>query len=479
MPDSWRIKRYYNPRVLIGVSDTLESPYDDIMVCLTAGEANILRNLLQYASRRATWVSEYAEQYYLAPTTEEWDAIEAVVATLGEKLMTGCDDLLGKLDEILTAVACICPNLLALRTEGTLSPDSLDSEEVQDVFEWSDSIPNPSVPSEEEEAACAISQLWYQAGFEIITEGVIPASKVTFDVLLSVVAALIATMTEGVTLPALLGALSVADLVKELIEGAWDSAESNLYNFMVSAKQDIVCELYQAVQDGGTASGCWSAAYNEVISPSEDISALDKAILWLFMGNLGYVIAYLAYNADTAWAQGNVSSGYCESCPEEPVIGTDWCAVPVPAEYRHYEYYRPDGTSQLNTCLTWQPTPGYVCCGVVFEVTVHTGSGGDIKRMGPQGTCSWGRSLWDNQSEDLPVHLYDSINGGYIDEAEARAALAPGATHCTGTTRITSYDANGKANIQIGGYPAGLLNGEVEYYWLVFEGTTPPTVVFV
>jgi hypothetical protein len=237
-----------------------------------------------------------------------------MVADLEDQAMGDCTELMTKLDAILAAVSCICPNLLEMRAGTTLQPDSLNTDEITDVFEWSDDVPNPTIPSETETAACAISQLWYQAGFEVITEAVLPASRAAFDVLLALVAAKVAVMTGGLTLPQALGAVTVADLVKELIEGGFDASESNIYNWMVTNKEDIVCALYEQVLAGGTATSCWTACYDAVIASSAEISALDKAMLWLFMGHVAYVIAYLAYTESTDWATSVVVPGYCSVC---------------------------------------------------------------------------------------------------------------------------------------------------------------------
>lgn len=249
--------------------------------------------------------------------------------------MGDCTELMDKLDAILAAVACICPNLIELRAGSTLQPDSLNTDEITDVFEWSDSVPNPDVPSQEQAAACAISQLWYQAGFEIITEAVLPASRAAFDVLLALVAAKVAVMTGGLTLPQALGAVTVADLVKELIEGGFDASESNIYNWMVTNKEDIVCALYEQVIAGGTATSCWAACYDDVIAPSEGISTLDKAMLWLFMGHVAYVIAYLAYTQDTEWAQSVVVEGFCVACETCQSV-TIFLGVPCPGYWNFF-----------------------------------------------------------------------------------------------------------------------------------------------
>jgi hypothetical protein len=319
-----------------------------------------------------------------------------MVADLEDQAMGDCTELMTKLDAILAAVSCICPNLLEMRAETTLQPDSLNTDEITDVFEWSDSVPDPDVPSQEETAACAISQLWYQAGFEVITEAVLPASRAAFRVLLALVAAKVATMTGGLTLPQVLGAVKVSDLVADLIEGGFDASESNIYNWMVTNKEDIVCALYEQVLAGGTATSCWTACYDSVIEPSSEISALDKAMLWLFMGHVAYVIAYLAYTESTDWATSVVVPGYCSVCSVCEAV-TQFDGSPCPGVWTLYNgaFCGGGGTPAL-------PNGGYITspvfqpnCGGSKTITLAV-------RHYPEAPNQW---------DQATINLYRKVNG--------------------------------------------------------------------
>jgi len=103
--DEWRVKKYYNPRVTVETSRILDTTFPDMLVCLTGAQVELLRNMCAYLSRRSTFVSEAHEQYYLAPSNEEWDSLQEIVAELEYKLMT-CDmDLL--IDAINTQTSVI------------------------------------------------------------------------------------------------------------------------------------------------------------------------------------------------------------------------------------------------------------------------------------------------------------------------------------------------------------------------------------
>lgn len=477
MTDSYRRKSYYSPRVLLDTSECASPPWGSLLLCLSPSEIYILRNLLQYSTRRANWVQERHEQYYLTPDVATWDSMQAIVAELENKLMTGCEDIEGILNDILAAVACICPNLAALQARGVVTPDSMGADGVSTYIDYGDSMPSVTVPGQGSSDACAIAQLWYQAGYELITERVIPASRAAFEVLLPAAAAAIAVMTGGTALPVLLGAFAVSEVVELLFEYAWDSAESNLVNWMLAQKQDIICEMFDQLIAGGTTASMWAAVYDAEIAPSEEISVGDKAILGLFMGPLACTIAKTAHTEASDWATDNVTAGYCDACPDDVIVGSNWVAVPVPFEYGFVDFYRADGTTELRNCMPFYAPAGRVCCGAVFQVQKHDGTGGDVKRMDTTVTCNWYTCLWPNTSEDLAVGMYDSIVGTNINLTECRAALNPTGTHLSSHNRVTG-GAWHIADIHIGGYPAGMLDVELRYRWLVFEGTTVPTVLW-
>jgi hypothetical protein len=121
MSDNWRRKKYYEPRVLLETADVLEPPFEGSLICLSGSDLYILRNLVQYAHRRSTFVSEYEENTYLAPTEEEWDDLDAIVGELEDKLM-GCEDIVDKL-------TCICSAIQGLQASQSVDPALLPEEQ--------------------------------------------------------------------------------------------------------------------------------------------------------------------------------------------------------------------------------------------------------------------------------------------------------------------------------------------------------------
>ena len=132
--ESWRRKTYYTPRVLITTDDVLDCPFPDTLLCLTGAELQLLRNMTQYLHRRSTFASEYHDGYYLAPSNEEWNVLDRIVAELEDKLM-GCEELTQLLEDIKAAAECACEKLTALPAESWPSGGKLEDQRDYDDYE--------------------------------------------------------------------------------------------------------------------------------------------------------------------------------------------------------------------------------------------------------------------------------------------------------------------------------------------------------
>jgi hypothetical protein len=117
MSEEWRKRNYYRPRVLVGVDDTLNCTYPGGVVCLSGAQLNIIRNVLAYAHRRANWVSDYYDDYYLVPDNDDWDSVQAIVAELEDSLMS-CEEIGEQLGRMGDALECICHTIGVLATAG-------------------------------------------------------------------------------------------------------------------------------------------------------------------------------------------------------------------------------------------------------------------------------------------------------------------------------------------------------------------------
>lgn len=74
-------------RVLVNAKAFLNPEFADGVLFFTGGQIELLRNLMQYANRRSTWVSDYYIGYYLSPSDADWNLIQQRVADLEEVLM--------------------------------------------------------------------------------------------------------------------------------------------------------------------------------------------------------------------------------------------------------------------------------------------------------------------------------------------------------------------------------------------------------
>lgn len=87
MSEAERRRNYRYDRVLIETTRILSPQFDPAVVYLTGAQIELLRNMTQYLRRLETYVTTYAEGYYLTPTVADYDDLLAIVADLEETLM--------------------------------------------------------------------------------------------------------------------------------------------------------------------------------------------------------------------------------------------------------------------------------------------------------------------------------------------------------------------------------------------------------
>lgn len=498
MSQAWRKKRYYDPRVLVPVSILTETQIPDTLVCLSGPQVALVRSLLAYATRRITWVSEYHDDHYLAPTTEEWDDIQAFTADLEGRLMSDCVtpivEALDRIDATIAAMAaglapieseiasvasnvgdllaplqCICAKDPNVTVTNVINNDWPDYPNTQDVFEWGNTTPNLTIPSLVDEEACALAQCWYQAGFELLTEQFLPAWRFGFDDLLPAAAAAIAGFTGGVALPVVIGVYALAELIQELLEIGYESAEANLINWCVAHKEDIVCPLYIGLRDGGSGMGLWQTVADEVVEPAVDLSNGDKVLVNFWFGIIGHVAARAAQTADSAWYQSVPVAGFCDTCPEEPTIGSDWWALPIGETEGTFEITHPAGGYWLPYCWNYALPAGQTVAGMVYEVLQETGNCALSRNSSSECGCPY-PELWPNSSGDSTLGEWFAYAQWQFDNAEAKATLCPGAGEWTSFTLQTG--GNVSAGFRTGWNCDGWVQIRVKY--LVFKGTSPP-----
>lgn len=498
MSDAWRVKRYYDPRVTVPVSILTETELPDTLVCLSGTQLALVRSLLAYAHRRITWVSEYHDDYYLAPTEAEWDDIEAMTADLEGRLMSDCvTPLVEALDRIdatiaaqaanLTAIegeiaaiasnvgdllaplACICAKDPNISITNVVSPDWPTYPDADKSFGWGRTLPVATVPSQVDEEACKLAQCWYQAGFELVTEVFLPVFGAGYGDLLPAAAAALALFTGGTTLPIVIGVYALTDLLQELGEIAWEAAEANLINWMYTHKEDIVCLLYTGIKDGGSGTALWQPVADEVVEPAIDLSAGDKVLINFWFGIIGGYAARIAQTADSAWYNSVPEAGYCDACEDPPIIGSDWWALPIPSEEGTFEINHPSGGYWQPYCWDYSLPSGQTVAGIVYEVLAETGD----CQLSRNDTATCGCSnpqLWPNSSGDSTIGEWFAYQTFQFNNTEAKAQLCPGAGEWTSFTMQTGIPVS--AGFRTGWNCTGWVQIQVKY--LVFLGTTPP-----
>lgn len=306
MSDTWRRKAYYRPRVLIETERVLDPQYPDYLLCITGSQIEMLRNLTQYLHRRSSFVGERFDGYYLAPTNDEWDDIEAIVADLEETLM-GCEDITTALNEIAAQVACLCYQARNPPDYTPASQGTIEHYITEEQLQYNNPFPAATVVDEER---CAVSQLLFQGAYEWLTELVQPVMDMTSDILMPMAMVLVASWC-GATI-ILLPAGIVLAAIWRLIE-TWESGEmENVTNTLLSLKDEIICAVYEGLLiDAQTASESVKTIIYE-----QNLALGDKICLSLLCGPWMIGAAQAAWDEQSAWALINTTPGYCEICAQ-------------------------------------------------------------------------------------------------------------------------------------------------------------------
>lgn len=369
MTESWRRKRYYSPRVLIPIDDIQDPPLADCLVCLEGHELLIIRNLLQYAHYRSTWVSEYYDAYYLAPDNDEWDYIEGVTAALEAKLMD-CETFSSQLEELLRLAQQQATEPYIGEYIGDLVDDG--------TLDWT--FPDDTQTTIDTEA-CSVAQLVYALAYEYLVETLQPLQELLLAVLLPAVLGLLATAIGGPILG--LSAAAFTALAQSALEMGAESDLENVENELMTLKTDLVCALYAELSTGGTYAAA-AAAAAAVIDGSTEWSPIDKVFMRRSFSPMFIEQAQAAYDAETAWATGNVQAGYCEACSSETFESditfefppdTDWilgdgCLYRVPEGHLQIP-----GSAADREC--YSPTYYGIAAGTYDIDTTVTGRGQD------------------------------------------------------------------------------------------------------
>ena len=329
MADAWRIKKYYKKRVLIETGRVLDPQFDDSLVCITGAHFELLRNLMQYLHRRSTFVSEYQEGYYVAPSNEEWDSLQSIIGDLEEVLM-GCADITQLLEDILVQVTCVCQKMndavsLMLDVPGyspSLSPivdGYLTGGELQEADDY-------GADTVVEAKRCAVAQLVFWQAWEFTTEVMQPVAETSVDTLLPVVMVTLAAACGSTVLGIPVGVLLA--VLWYLIELSVDGSLWDVQNAIWAYQKELVCAVWAGLATDYKEA---SSAAKAIIDNMAGMSVMDKAALKILFAPWVIHLAALAWENQTAWALSLVEANYCDDCTwwfqkiyEFPPCPQDW-----------------------------------------------------------------------------------------------------------------------------------------------------------
>lgn len=468
MSESWRYKTYYKPRVLIETSRVLYPQYQDSVLCLTGAELELLRNLMQYLHRRSTFASEYQKGGYLAPTNAEWDSIEAIVASLEEKLM-GCAEFLTLLEDLLVQMTCVCDRTTSLANVvgslpiygPTLQP-AIDKYIGDGGLQVDDDYGDDTPSSGDR---CAIAQLTFWLAFEFTTEIYQPAAEEIVDVLLPLVMVSLATLcgTSVLGIPTGIFLALLWSLIKVDVAGSL----MNVWNAILANQDELICAVWRGLMHGARTA---QANATEVINEMSGMSALDKVALRLLFTPFVMSLAAKAWANSTAWALANIAAGACDDCEE--IVGNDWWALALEPATNTVTLDHPPGSYQDKACWEGYVPAGQVCCGIAYQVKEKVGDC-ELKCMSAFEADCIGVGLWANTSRNLVNGLYFAVNETNIDHVDCKDRLAPTADtwpEHSHMSRLTG-PADISAGFNLGWDCTGSVTIVVVYQ--IFEGTTP------
>lgn len=326
MSEPWRRKKYYNKRVLIETSRILDPQFSDGLLCITGAQIEMLRNLMQYLKRRSTFVSSYETGYYIAPSEEEWDDLQAIVADLEETLM-GCEELATALNSIAAQLACICQAMATSTCQTQPQDEGYDGQQqyddyVSDVQEDVGDVPG----------GFGTWAAWRVAKCKGAQKLVDDVTAATVDIGVRLTSGILITFTllNGLLLLTVITApiSIVLQLVITLIAVAANYVASDVVDWLVANKQDLVCEIY--LSDTTSEAHQRITAY---ISDNWTPGSSDHPTRQMFNYQTLSSIFDGAMRDYTVW-EGDYSETYCTACEElEEGVEFTWTWPPCPGDH--------------------------------------------------------------------------------------------------------------------------------------------------
>ncbi len=334
MGEDQQLKTYYRPRIQIPLDTVFDQTGQFAWYCLPKDGVSILRKLLDYGKRQITYIETIInERQFIAPDSATMADIRELVERTDLGLMSECgtDELNTTLEAInITLQAmrdCICETTDWQRQQASDPGDVSGYVDVGNVTyeNTDDAQASPSTPATDA-AKCEIAQAHFWYVFNAFTEDILPVASSTAN---TITAAIVATATFA-GLATFIG-IPVAVLTSMLAAVvAWgvDGSIVEFTNWLFASKDEIICEIYNALPDYNLAA----ALVADYIDAEESISFLDKSVLKTMMASAWHMrFAAEEQQTNGTWDE-FIESGACDECVEIPedciglgsCVPTDW-----------------------------------------------------------------------------------------------------------------------------------------------------------
>jgi hypothetical protein len=280
-----------------------------VLLAMTIDQVEILRVVARYASRRINWVDKDIDSHrYYLPDDADWDDIQALVDDMEHRLMDTCS-----LQELIDAIEGLCTCLpMAQR----MLPGPLSSTALQDGLDDGSITYQEPVPDlESDEDACASAQTLYYMVYEYISEIAIPVANWSFELVVPVALAYLASI--GVVIKVLMWLGLTMEFVQETISAIFDVNGEATLNWLLAAKDELICAFYNYFKTGSAVD--WAEVTSLVNAGDAPITVkpflktayrLLRKTAQLFHG--------------TAWALLRLQEGACDAC-DQPAGCYDFC----------------------------------------------------------------------------------------------------------------------------------------------------------
>jgi hypothetical protein len=366
-----------------------------------------------------------------------------------------------------SGLACICQKLYRALEDPAMA-GIIDDGLADGTFTIDDPAPITAAPALDSDA-CAVAQLTWHWAYECLTEIIQPSQRGALAVLTPLALAAIASWIGTPVLGIPVGVLVV--LFNDILDVLYEGSLQNVVNGLFEIQDDLVCALYDGMKDGGTF-GDAHAAGTDVINAQEEFSPIDKIVMRGLIAPWTMQLMETGWTNLTDWATSRVEAGFCASCPEDAICGTDWCAVPYNGPKKTFSIDQAGSGGWLTECWPYTVPDGKHLAGMFYEVSGRYG-GGSLKRMNAVSAgCPTTDSLWENTSDNLVDNWYFQYRVDRFDDQECHSMVRPDAVQQNQPFLDKTGPLDTSGAWQFGWNATG--GATITIHYLVFVGNTWP-----